>query len=188
MGDVIDSDGYRANVGIVLMRGGGETFLGHQVGGRGWQFPQGGVQGDESPEEAVYRELHEEVGLRRDEVALVAQSTGWLRYRLPPKYVRRNRFPMCIGQKQRWFLFRLQDENAKFDFASTPTPEFDDYRWVNYWDPVQEVIFFKRGVYVQALQELAPHAFPNGAPPLPSWWQEATARAPQPLPASAAID
>ncbi len=181
MGDVIDSDGFRANVGILLMRGGGDTFLGRQVGGRGWQFPQGGMQVGETPEQAVYRELQEEVGLAPEAVDLVAQTARWLRYRLPAKYVRRNRHPMCIGQKQRWFLLRLRDDDIGFNFASTPQPEFDQYRWVNYWEPVREVIYFKRGVYVRALTELAPYAFPDGAPPYPSWWQEATAGAPEPL-------
>ena len=63
MSDVIDTEGFRANVGIVLMRGAGEVFLGRRTGGRGWQFPQGGVRRGEQLEEALYRELHEEVGL-----------------------------------------------------------------------------------------------------------------------------
>jgi putative (di)nucleoside polyphosphate hydrolase len=175
MSDVIDSDGFRANVGIVLMRGGGDVFLGRQVGGRGWQFPQGGVLAGEALEHAAYRELHEEIGLSQSDVALVGQTSRWLRYRLPPKYVRRNRQPVCIGQKQRWFLLRLEREDAQFDFERTTEPEFDQYRWVNFWEPVREVIYFKRAVYVRALTELAPLAFPGGPPPHPSWWAEAAA-------------
>jgi putative (di)nucleoside polyphosphate hydrolase len=174
MSDVIDSDGFRANVGIVLMRGAGDVFLGRQVGGRGWQFPQGGVLSGERLQQAAYRELHEEIGLSRTDVEFVGQTTRWLRYRLPPKYVRRNRHPMCIGQKQRWFLLRLKQEEAQFDFGRTPEPEFDQYRWVNYWEPVREVIYFKRAVYVRALTELAPLGFPDGPPPFPEWWAEMT--------------
>src|ERR1700761_5550279 len=151
MSDVIDSDGFRANVGIVLMRGAGEVFLGRQVGGRGWQFPQGGVMAGEGLEEAAFRELHEEIGLSAADVKLVGQTSRWLRYRLPAKYVRRNRHPMCIGQKQRWFLLRLKSAEARFDFSHTAEPEFDQYRWANYWEPVREVIYFKRPVYVRAL-------------------------------------
>ena len=174
MSDVIDSDGFRANVGIILLHGGG-TFLGRQVGGRGWQFPQGGVLEGETLEQAAFRELHEEIGLSPADVDLLGQTARWLRYRLPAKYVRRNRHPMCIGQKQRWFLMRLRRDDTQFDFVRTAEPEFDQYRWVDYWDPVREVIYFKRAVYVRALTELAPLAFPEGPPTHPAWWAEATA-------------
>src|SRR5579872_1930716 len=170
MSDVIDSDGYRANVGIILMRDGGQAFLGHQVGGRGWQFPQGGVLEGESVEQTAYRELHEEIGLSLHDVELIGQTREWLRYRLPSKYVRRNRLPMCIGQKQRWFLLRLRRPEARFDFNRTATPEFDEYRWVDYWEPAREVIYFKRAVYMRALMELAPLGFPDGPPEHPAWW------------------
>jgi putative (di)nucleoside polyphosphate hydrolase len=175
MSDVIDSDGFRANVGIVLIRDGGDAFLGRQVGARGWQFPQGGVLAGEELEQAAFRELHEEIGLSPTDVSLIGQTARWLRYRLPAKYVRRNRHPMCIGQKQRWFLLRLKRGAAQFDFGRTPEPEFDQYRWVNFWEPVREVIYFKRAVYMQALTELAPLAFPDGPPPHPEWWAEMAA-------------
>src|SRR5581483_11738161 len=100
--DVIDSDGFRANVGIVLLSGAGEVFLGRRSSGRGWQFPQGGMRPGESLEDAVLRELNEEIGLKRTEVEIVGHTARWLRYRLPARYVRRNQQPLCIGQKQRW--------------------------------------------------------------------------------------
>jgi len=173
MSDLIDSEGYRANVGIVLMRDSGEVFLGQRTGGRGWQFPQGGVRQGEPAEQALYRELQEEIGLEREQVSMVASTTDWIRYRLPKRYVRRGRGPTCIGQKQRWFLLRLAvpEASADFSFTHTNEPEFDGWRWANYWEPVREVIYFKRPVYVRMLTELAPAAFPDGAPPLPEWWQ-----------------
>jgi putative (di)nucleoside polyphosphate hydrolase len=172
VGDVIDSDGFRANVGIVLMRGAGEVFLGRRTGGRGWQFPQGGMRVGESREEAAFRELNEEIGLEKTDVELIGHTARWLRYRLPARYVRRNQQPLCIGQKQRWFLLRLRREPVRFDFGRTDEPEFDEWRWASFWEPVREVIFFKRGVYRRALLELAPLAFPEGPPPLPDWWHE----------------
>jgi putative (di)nucleoside polyphosphate hydrolase len=177
MADVIDPEGFRANVGIILMRGNGEVFLGRQVGGRGWQFPQGGLLSGESVEQAAYRELHEEIGLAPSDVEMLGTTAHWLRYRLPSKYLRRNRLPMCIGQKQRWFLLGLRSEQVRFNFAATSEPEFDHFRWVNYWEPAREVIYFKRGVYVRALTELASVAFPGGPPPQPHWWAELAAQA-----------
>jgi putative (di)nucleoside polyphosphate hydrolase len=177
MSDWIDSEGFRANVGIVLMRGTGEVFLGQRTGGKGWQFPQGGVRQGEPVEQALYRELQEEIGLPREHVTLVASTADWIPYRLPKRYVRRGRGPTCIGQKQRWFLLRLAvpEASAAFSFTHTTEPEFDGWRWANYWEPVREVIYFKRPVYVQMLTELAPAAFPGGSPPLPEWWQTETA-------------
>ena len=176
MSDVIDQDGFRANVGIVLMHH-GQVFLGRRAGGRGWQFPQGGMRSGESLEQAVYRELEEEIGIDESAVELIGQTEEWLRYRLPRRYVRRNQRPVCIGQKQRWLLLLLKKQEVAFDFRRTPQPEFDRWRWVPYWEPVREVIYFKRPVYVRALTELARLAFPSGeSPPLPEWWDEVTAR------------
>jgi putative (di)nucleoside polyphosphate hydrolase len=180
MSDYIDSQGFRANVGIVLMRDGGQLFLGGRRDGRGWQFPQGGVLRNEQPEDALYRELHEEVGLQRDHVELVASTARWLRYRLPHQYVRRRGSPVCIGQKQRWFLLRMLADDSSFNFATTNEPEFDEGRWVDYWAPVREVIYFKRAVYVRALQELGERAFAAGPPPRPEWLTDELLRSPQP--------
>jgi putative (di)nucleoside polyphosphate hydrolase len=185
MSDVIDQDGFRANVGIVLMHR-GQVFLGRRTGGRGWQFPQGGVRAGESLEQALYRELEEEIGVEQSAVDLVGQTERWLRYRLPSRYVRRNQHPVCIGQKQRWFLLRLNREDVVFDFGRTREPEFDQYRWVPYWEPIKEVIYFKRPVYARALTELAGLAFRHGQqPPLPPWWEKLTARTRRAAPAPA---
>lgn len=167
--DLIDADGFRANVGIVLIREDRQVFLGERVGGRGWQFPQGGIRPEERPEDALYRELKEEIGLEPADVALVAQTARWLRYRLPRQYVRKNSDPLCVGQKQRWFLLRLRGSEDRVRFDSTDQPEFDRWRWVDYWTPVREVIYFKRAVYARALDELAARAFPHNPPPLPEW-------------------
>jgi putative (di)nucleoside polyphosphate hydrolase len=184
MSDVIDAQGFRANVGIVLIRDGGDVFLGGRSDGRGWQFPQGGVRQQESAEEALYRELREEVGLEPGDVEMLASTRSWLRYRLPRRYVRRRSRPVCIGQKQRWFLLRMLGGEERLRFDLTPQPEFDSWRWVDYWSPVREVIYFKRNVYARALDELGRIAFPDGPPPRPEWWSEAVLR-PQQRPRTA---
>ena len=166
--DYIDRHGFRANVGIVLMRDSRELFLGGRVGGRGWQFPQGGVNRGERVEEALFRELTEEIGLKSEHVEVLGSTRGWLRYRLPRQYVR----DRCIGQKQRWFLLRLTADDTQFRFDSTEQPEFDRWRWVDYWTPVREVVYFKRRVYARALHELGELIFPSGLPPYPQWWRQ----------------
>jgi putative (di)nucleoside polyphosphate hydrolase len=172
MTDFIDSQGFRANVGIVLMRDDQRVFVGGRPGGKGWQFPQGGIAAGEAPEQALFRELKEEVGLEPHEVEVLASTRGWLRYRLPKQYQRRTSGVACIGQKQRWFLLRFNGDDQRFRFDTTEQPEFDSWRWVDYWSPVRDVIFFKRAVYARALDELAQKAFTDAVPPLPEWWQD----------------
>jgi len=155
---VIDPDGYRPNVGIVLMRPDGQVFWARRVRRDGWQFPQGGMNTDETPAEAMYRELREETGLLPEHVEILGATPGWLRYRLPHRAVRRNERHVCIGQKQVWFLLRLVGDESHLRLDLTETPEFDDWRWVDFWYPMEHVVMFKRGVYARALCHLAPFA------------------------------
>jgi putative (di)nucleoside polyphosphate hydrolase len=168
--DWIDAEGFRANVGIILANANNKLLLGGRVGSRGWQFPQGGMLEGEEPVEAMYRELHEEVGLQSHDVELLGVTTDWLRYRLPAKYVRHKSKPLCIGQKQRWFILRLVSDDGQVRFDCGDKPEFDRVRWVQFWRPVNEVIYFKRRVYARALHELGPCLYPDGLPRRPRWW------------------
>ena len=142
---MVDADGFRPNVGIILTNGSGQVLWARRVGGHdAWQFPQGGINADESAEDALYRELFEEVGLERDSVEVIARTRGWLRYRLPDRFIRKNSKPLCIGQKQRWFILRLTSDEDRLRFDRADKPEFDRVRWVPFWRPVNEVIYFKR--------------------------------------------
>jgi putative (di)nucleoside polyphosphate hydrolase len=170
MTDHIDSEGFRANVGIILANADGKLLLAGRIGNKGWQFPQGGMLKGETEEEAMYRELHEEVGLNAADVEVLGATRDWLRYRLPDRYVRRGSKPLCIGQKQRWFMLKLLCPEDRVCFDKCDSPEFDRWRWVDFWKPVNEVIYFKRRVYASALHELGPHVFPDGLPPRPRWW------------------
>lgn len=172
MSDSIDDEGFRANVGIVLANDSDKLFWARRAGKRGWQFPQGGIQPDEDPEEAMYRELHEEIGLGPQDVKLIGQTRDWLRYRLPRRYMRKNSTPLCVGQKQRWYLLRLAAPEERVRFDLSDKPEFERYRWVDYWYPPQRVIFFKRKVYQRALEELSGFLFPEGGPRPPDGRQK----------------
>jgi putative (di)nucleoside polyphosphate hydrolase len=168
--DWIDAEGFRANVGIILANSNNKLLLGGRVGAKGWQFPQGGMNEGEEPVDAMYRELREEVGLEKADVEVLDVTSDWLRYKLPDKFIRRHSLPLCIGQKQRWFMLRLRSELDAVRFDRCDTPEFDRVRWVDYWRPVNEVIYFKRRVYVRALHELGLSVHPDGMPPHPRWW------------------
>lgn len=155
---MIDPDGYRPNVGIVLMRDDGRVFWARRIARDGWQFPQGGMNTDETPLEAMFRELQEETGLAPKHVDVLGATPGWLRYRLPDRCVRRGERPLCLGQKQVWFLLRLTGCEADVKLDLTDSPEFSEFRWVDFWYPLTHVVSFKRGVYRQALLHLAPLA------------------------------
>lgn len=159
---MIDSKGYRPNVGIILCNDEGRVFWAKRKGANSWQFPQGGIDCDEDPETAMYRELWEETGLRPEDVLLLGRTRYWLRYKLPEKYVRKNSVPLCIGQKQIWFILRLISDEAMVRFDCGHKPEFDSWKWVEYWYPLQDVVYFKRRVYRKALEELYELLLANG--------------------------
>ncbi len=153
---MIDSDGYRPNVGIILSNTQGQLLWAKRIGQDAWQFPQGGIMSHETPEEALFRELREEVGLEQQHVDILGCTRGWLRYDLPERFIRHGSQPLCIGQKQVWYLLNLlgSDEDVQLDLGDKP--EFDGWRWVDFWHPIKEVVSFKQEVYRSALEELAP--------------------------------
>ncbi len=153
---MIDSDGFRPNVGILLVNDEGRLLWARRVGGQdAWQFPQGGINAGESPEQALFRELEEEVGLTPEAVEILGATRGWLRYRLPKRFIRRGQQPLCIGQKQKWFLLRMLAEDNAVRLDLNDKPEFDHWEWVSYWYPLNRVVSFKRDVYRRALKEMS---------------------------------
>lgn len=155
---MIDADGYRANVGIVIINDRGQVFWAKRLRQHSWQYPQGGVDKGETPEQAMYRELHEEVGLKPEHVKILASTKHWLRYKLPKRLIRHDSLPKCIGQKQKWFLLKLTAKESAVDLLQSDTPEFDDWRWVSYWYPVRQVVSFKREVYRKVMKEFSSYA------------------------------
>lgn len=153
---MIDFDGYRPNVGIVICNKQGQVLWAKRFGQNSWQFPQGGINEGENIEAAMYRELYEEVGLSKKDVRLLWASKYWLKYKLPKRLVRNEQtHPVCIGQKQRWFLLQLLSDENEINLKASKTPEFDGWRWVSFWYPVRQVVSFKRDVYRKVMKEFA---------------------------------
>ena len=161
---MIDFDGYRPNVGIVICNRKGQVLWAKRYGQNSWQFPQGGINEGENIETAMYRELYEEVGLTKKDVRLIWASKYWLKYKLPKRLVRNEgncNQPVCIGQKQRWFLLQLTADESTINLKATKNPEFDGWRWVSFWYPVRQVVSFKKDVYRKVMKEFAQVMFDN---------------------------
>jgi putative (di)nucleoside polyphosphate hydrolase len=152
---MLDRDGFRPNVGIILLNQKSQVFWGKRIRTHSWQFPQGGIDRGENPEQAMFRELHEEVGLHPHHVQVLARTRDWLRYEVPDRYIRRDARGHYKGQKQIWFLLQLTGHDWDLNLRATDHPEFDAWRWNDYWVPLDVVVEFKRGVYEMALNELA---------------------------------
>jgi len=152
---MLDREGFRPNVGIILLNQKNQVFWGKRIRTHSWQFPQGGIDRGETPEQAMFRELHEEVGLQPEHVRIVARTRDWLRYEVPDRYVRRDARGFYKGQKQIWFLLQMVVPDHHLNLRATDHPEFDAWRWNDYWVPLDVVVEFKRGVYEMALTELS---------------------------------
>jgi putative (di)nucleoside polyphosphate hydrolase len=152
---MLDREGFRPNVGIILLNQKNQVFWGKRIRTHSWQFPQGGIDRGETPEQAMIRELHEEVGLKPEHVRIVARTRDWLRYEVPDRFIRRDARGFYKGQKQIWFLLQMVAPDHHLNLRATDHPEFDAWRWNDYWVPLDAVVDFKRGVYQMALTELS---------------------------------
>lgn len=155
---MIDENGFRLNVGIILINSAKRLFWGRRPGpANAWQFPQGGINEHEDIESAMFRELQEELGLLPTHVRILARTHGWLSYYLPEQFRRRSSSkPLCIGQKQKWYLLELIGDESNIRFDQTASPEFIEWHWVDYHLPSQQVIDFKKEVYEKVLAEFEP--------------------------------
>ncbi|MDP2833736.1 MAG: RNA pyrophosphohydrolase [Pseudomonadota bacterium] len=151
---MIDKDGYRPNVGIVICNTRNEVFWGKRVRQNSWQFPQGGIKHGESPEQAMFRELMEEVGLAPEHVRILGRTRDWMRYDVPRDWVKREWRGHYRGQKQIWYLLRLVGRECDVSLRASSHPEFDAWRWCDYWAPAEAVVEFKQEIYRLALGEL----------------------------------
>ncbi|MEP6343428.1 MAG: RNA pyrophosphohydrolase [Maricaulaceae bacterium] len=153
-----DSD-YRPAVGLVIFNDNGEVFIGRRRGQKGfwiWQFPQGGIDSGETPEQAAYRELHEETGLQKSHIEVIGEIEPWLYYDLPKE--RRKRWR---GQKQKWFAVRLLGSTKNINLKVENPPEFSRYLWGSLDDAAHLIVPFKRDVYKRLAKDFKHFAKPN---------------------------
>ena len=122
---MIDRDGYRPNVAIVLCNAKNQVFWGKRIREHSWQFPQGGIKQGEAPEDAMYRELEEETGLKREHVKILGRTKNWLHYNVPSHWVKREWRGTYKGQKQIWYLLRLtgRDHDIQLRLLAAETRE-----------------------------------------------------------------
>ena len=155
MNHMIDSNGYRSNVGIILLNKKNEVFWGKRIKQDSWQFPQGGINPGESPEQAMYRELTEETGLHPCHVEIVGRTRDWLRYEVPDQWVKREWRGNYKGQKQIWYLLRLVGRDSDVSLRTNVRPEFDAWRWEDMNQLPGLIVEFKRDLYTQVVSRFS---------------------------------
>jgi putative (di)nucleoside polyphosphate hydrolase len=158
-----DLDLYRPNVGVVLFHPDGRVWLGRRVstpGPHNWQFPQGGVDPGEDLEAAARRELFEETGATR--IALLGRTEGWVAYDFPPGHGGSKALRGWKGQKQMWFAFRFEGEDADFDLTAHGPPEFDAWRWALLEEAAELIVPFKRAAYERVVEAFGTFAAAHG--------------------------
>lgn len=147
---------YRFGVGLVLMNSDKKVFVGNRISMRveAWQFPQGGIDQNENPKEALFRESLEEIGT--DNFEIIDQTSDWLAYDLPNDLVPVVWGGQYRGQKQMWFLARFlgDDSEIKIDLH---IPEFKEWKWIPFEDSVDHAAPFKIDLYKQITKEFHKH-------------------------------
>lgn len=158
---MIDKKGMRAGIGIIICKHRNQVLLAKRIGkNNAWQFPQGGIQEKETPEQAMWRELHEELGLTPQHCKIVYSPARWFSYYLPKNFRRKQELPLCIGQRQKWFILQLTASEDNICLNKHNKPEFSTWKWTTYWEPIEEVVLFKRKLYKDVLTACAAHLNP----------------------------
>ena len=155
-----NKEDYRPNVAIIIVNKAGKILWCRRKDGYGWQFPQGGLDKDESPIDAIYRETQEEVGLEKEDIRIIKENEEWFDYRVPknriPKYFR-FRNSKFIGQTQKWFLAEILCDDSNINLNASSPVEFDKWVWANYWHPIYGGVEFKKKTYRKVLISFLPY-------------------------------
>ena len=147
---------YRKNVGLIVLNKKNQLLVCRRKGKQTWQFPQGGIDAGESAMKAAYRELYEEVGIKKSQVRIIQKSRYWYSYDLPEKYQPRpESLKNFKGQNQKWYMLKANTD-LKINLLNEVPQEFVEYKWATYWYCLASVVPFKREVYRSVLSEFLP--------------------------------
>ena len=149
------SDQYRRCVGMMILNTNNEILVGRRLDHPSgyWQMPQGGIDEDENPEEAVWREMIEEIGTNNAE--LFKTSNQWVKYDIPQETL--GKLPWgktYIGQMQKWFIFKFSGQENDIN-VETENPEFSEWKWIKASKLIENAVPFKRIVYKTILDEFS---------------------------------
>ena len=146
-------DQYRRCVGMMILNNIKEILVGRRLDHPSgfWQMPQGGIDVNENPEEAVWREMMEEIGTNK--VKLLKVSNQWINYNIPSETLKTLPWGhKYIGQTQKWFAFQFTGKESDIN-VRTVNPEFSEWKWTKINLIVDEIVPFKRDVYTKILKE-----------------------------------
>ncbi len=144
---------FRAGVGGVILDVRGRVLALERAATPGaWQLPQGGIEGDEAPVDARWRELSEEIGLTAEHVELLAEVPEWLGYELPPEFRSEK---TGRGQVHKWFVLRIRDEGVSIRFDIGNEVEFQSWRWMPLAHLAEQTVSFRQPVYRRLVQVVA---------------------------------
>lgn len=153
----ISALGYRPCVGVMIINDAGRIWAGRRIDNPGdaWQMPQGGIDPGEDPKDAALRELCEETAIPASAVDVVAETSDWVNYDLPPELIGKLWKGKYRGQTQKWFLMRFtgSDDLVNID---TEEPEFSHWAWMEFPILLEKIVPFKREVYAAVWAEFGP--------------------------------
>lgn len=145
---------FRAGVALVVRRSDGKVLVCERSDNPGsWQLPQGGIDVGETPLQAAWRELEEEVGLAKSDVLLIGEVSDWFVYEWPDSIRRSSKHgERRRGQAMRWFVFRVLDEDSCR--VRVDGEEFTNWKWMTVDDLVDDVVGFRRDSYRRAFRAI----------------------------------
>ena len=147
---------YRSAVGMMVINTENKVFIGQRIDSEdpAWQMPQGGIGPNENTDQAMLRELEEEIGTKNVEIIVKAKT--WYKYDLPSELAGRLWGGKYKGQKQLWYVLRFRGKDDDINI-NTYHPEFRSWRWVDKEELLALIVPFKRDLYMQIFEDLWPY-------------------------------
>ncbi len=144
---------YRKCVGMMILNSENKILVGRRLDHPSgyWQMPQGGIDDNEKPEEAVWREMMEEIGTNNAKLNKI--SSQWISYEIPEETLKHLPWGKTyIGQTQKWFIFTFTGNDKDIN-VETQNPEFSEWKWIDHKELIENAVPFKRKVYKTILDE-----------------------------------